>query len=365
MIHHIDIEKFIELAKTSPIFDVRSPGEYMHAHIPGAYSLPLFNDEERKIVGTAYKQQSREEAIKIGLDLYGVKMRDMVEEVERIIAERNPDTNDYTRRKDHKVLVHCWRGGMRSAGVSWLLDLYGFKVYMLNGGYKAYRNWALQQFSKEYPLTIIGGYTGSGKTELLQELEWNNEQVIDLEAIAKHKGSAFGGFDAVQPSQEMFENELALALSNISKENTGNKRIWVEDESQRVGLINLPNAFYKSLISAPLFFLDVPFEERLDWIVQGYGKYATEQLINAIVRIKKRLGGQDTKNAINALVENDHSTCFAILLKYYDKYYSKGLVERQKAGVPVCTVKTNSVDAVANCVLLLSSHMEDRILTNE
>ena len=110
MIHQIDIEEFIELAQTTPIFDVRSPGEYGHAHIPNAHSLPLFSDEERKVVGTAYKQQSREDAIKVGLDFYGVKMRDMVEEVERIIADRNPDTNDYTRRKDHKVLVHCWRG---------------------------------------------------------------------------------------------------------------------------------------------------------------------------------------------------------------------------------------------------------------
>ncbi|PQJ12528.1 tRNA 2-selenouridine(34) synthase MnmH [Flavipsychrobacter stenotrophus] len=352
MIHHIDISEFIELAQTTPIFDVRSPGEYDHAHIPNAYSLPLFSNEERKVVGTAYKQQSREDAIKIGLDFYGVKMRGMVEEVERIIAERNPDTNDYTRRKDHKVLVHCWRGGMRSAGVSWLLDLYGFNVYMLKGGYKAYRNWALQQFDIEYPLNVLGGYTGSGKTEILGELEWNGNAVIDLEAIAKHKGSAFGGFDAVQPSQEMFENELALVLYNTSKTITDGKRIWVEDESQRVGLINLPGAFYKTMVAAPLYFLDVPFEQRVNWIVEGYGKYTTEELINAIVRIKKRLGGQDTKNAINALVESDLKTCFAILLRYYDKYYGKGLAAREKAGVTIYKVSTDKVDAAANSKLI-------------
>lgn len=358
MIHQIQIDEFVELAHTVPVFDVRSPGEYNHAHIPGAYSLPLFTDDERKVVGTAYMQQSREDAIKLGLDFYGTKMRNMVEQVERIIAELNPDTNDYTRRKDHKVLVHCWRGGMRSAGVAWLLDLYGFKVYTLVGGYKAYRNWALKQFGKDYPLNVLGGYTGTGKTEVLKELEWNSEIVIDLEGIAKHKGSAFGGFGTVQPGQEMFENELAMQLYTAQRNLKEGSRIWVEDESRRIGLINLPNAFYKTLVSSPLYFLNVPFQQRTEWIVAGYGKYTTEELINAIVRIKKRLGGQETKNAISALVENDHLTCFGILLKYYDKYYGKGLAEREHSGTTIYKINTDKVDATANCSLLLSSLQE-------
>ncbi|HNU15993.1 MAG TPA: rhodanese-like domain-containing protein, partial [Chitinophagaceae bacterium] len=126
----INIEQFLELAKDYPVLDVRSPGEYNHAHIPGACSLPLFSDEERKVVGTTYKQQSREAAIKIGLDYFGPKMRKMVEEVESIIKSREPGT----MTKDSRlVLVHCWRGGMRSGAVSWLLDMYGFKVFTLTG----------------------------------------------------------------------------------------------------------------------------------------------------------------------------------------------------------------------------------------
>ena len=156
-IQKITIEQFLELAKQHPVLDVRSPGEYKHAHIPGAHSLPLFSDEERKNVGTAYKQQSRETAIKIGLDYFGGKMRGMVEEVEKLIVDRGsltgkPSNNE--QRTSNNVLVHCWRGGMRSAGVAWLLDLYGYKVYTLVGGYKAYRKWVLAQFEKDYPFHI-------------------------------------------------------------------------------------------------------------------------------------------------------------------------------------------------------------------
>ena len=160
-IQKITIEQFLELADQYPVLDVRSPGEYLHAHIPGAYSLPLFTDEERKVVGTAYKQQSRETAIKIGLDYFGVKMRKMVEEVEQLLLDLKPKSPENNEENNRTFIVHCWRGGMRSAGVAWLLDLYGFKVYTLVGGYKVYRQWARRQFEKPHSFTILGGYTGS------------------------------------------------------------------------------------------------------------------------------------------------------------------------------------------------------------
>ncbi|MEI2739338.1 MAG: tRNA 2-selenouridine(34) synthase MnmH [Chitinophagaceae bacterium] len=206
-IEKIHIEQFLELAKQHPVLDVRSPGEYKHAHIPGAHSLPLFTDEERKVVGTAYKQESREQAIKLGLDFFGLKMRKMVEEVEQL----SPDSKT--------VLVHCWRGGMRSAGIAWLLDLYGFKVYTLIGGYKKFRNYVLDTFKLPFQLNILGGYTGSGKTELLKALREKGEKVIDLEGIANHKGSAFGNIGMpAQPGQEMFENILATELRKSNRQ---------------------------------------------------------------------------------------------------------------------------------------------------
>lgn len=310
-IEKLGIEKFLALTTLHPVLDVRSPGEYTHAHIPGAHSFPLFSDEERKVVGTAYKQQSREEAIKIGLDYFGAKMRRMVEEAEQIAQE------------DKTLLVHCWRGGMRSAGVAWLLDLYGFKVYTLVGGYKAFRRLMLQQFDKNYNFQILGGYTGSGKTEVLHELGNNGQCIIDLEAIAAHRGSAFGAVEGIpQPSQEMFENKLALEL--LKNENN---TIWLEDESQRIGHVNIPHSIWRQMRSSPVTFLDIPFEERLKHIVAGYGKKDKEKLVNAIIRIKKRLGGLETKTAINCLLEDDYSGSFAVLLKYYDKHYKKALAE--------------------------------------
>src|SRR5258705_3027705 len=218
-VEKIHIEQFLELRKQHPVIDVRSPGEYKHAHIPGAYSLPLFTDEERKIVGTAYKQESREKAIKIGLDFFGSKMRKMVEEIESTIS-------NWQRVKKHEdelliancLLIYCWRGGMRSAAVAWLMDLYGFKVYTLSGGYKKFRNYVLDTFKLSLQFKILGGYTGSGKTDMLKALEKQGEIVIDLEEIARHRGSAFGniGFEK-QPTQEMFDNILAQELRVKSK----------------------------------------------------------------------------------------------------------------------------------------------------
>jgi tRNA 2-selenouridine synthase SelU len=434
----INAEAFVSLSKIHPVIDVRSEGEYQHAHIPSAYSLPLFNNEERKVVGTAYKQQSREAAIKIGLDFFGKKMRAMVEEVERLTDERSKkiykkSSIDPPENYPSKtVLIHCWRGGMRSGAVAWLLDLYGFKVYSLSGGYKAFRNWVLQQFEKEYNFRILGGYTGSGKTYVLHELKNKGEKIIDLEKLANHKGSAFGniGFKP-QPSQEMFENMLAVELDdrcemtddgekeddrgqksddvkeedqqvsnnshlkispparegtdfmrsiksgvvklsslnsqvsipNAQLQTTNHKLtsnshqlsapVWLEDESQRIGLVNIPNSLWKTMRQQPVYFLNINFEERLKHIVKEYGKADKEKLVNAILRIQKRLGGLETKTALNFLVENDVTECFRILLFYYDKQYEKALKNRDVSAPLITKVECEKVDAKENAKQLL------------
>lgn len=343
-ISKLQIDAFIQLSKQYPVFDVRSEGEFFHAHIPGAHSLPLFNNEERKIVGTAYKQESKQKAIKIGLKYFGTKMVKMVEAVEKITAEKDTRT----------VLVHCWRGGMRSAGVAWLLDLYGFKVHTLVGGYKAYRNWVLKQFERPYPIKIIGGFTGSGKTDLLHELGKRGEPIIDLEGLAHHKGSAFGAMgQAPQPTQEMFENLLAEALFQYQMQLSDDQVIWMEDESQRIGEVNIPTVLFKQMRTKQVLFLEIPFEERLSYIMQGYGHFSKEQLVNAIIRIKKRLGGLETKNAINCLLEDDVKGCFAILLKYYDKGYYAGSQKRENPDQLICKIPCGKVDPTTNAIQLL------------
>ncbi|MDB5248621.1 MAG: mnmH [Segetibacter sp.] len=409
-VQKLNIEAFIKLANEHPVIDVRSPDEFEHAHIPGAYSLPLFTNEERKVVGTIYKQESRENAIKKGLEYFGVKMRRMVEEVEKLLTgdgcqmtegkELRDDrgqgaagqgVNDGKNTSSKTVLVHCWRGGMRSAGVAWLLDLYGFKVYTLVGGYKVFRQWVLKQFEKEYPFKILGGFTGSGKTMVLAEMKKNGVVVIDLENLAHHKGSAFGGINMpVQPTQEMFENKLAVELgraddrSGMTDDGKSDERnhsnsasplssvniqsstfktsstapIWLEDESQRIGNVNIPMPLWRQIRTQPVVFLNIPFEERLKYILEDYGKGDRGKLVDAVNRIKKRLGGLETKTAINFLMEDNLTESFRVLLQYYDKQYLKGLQSRENVKDLVTELTSEKVDAAANAEKILNTTKE-------
>ena len=325
--------------------------------------MPLFTDEERKVVGTAYKQQSREQAIKEGLDFFGPKMRRMVEEVERI-ADCSPDSyreqiadsegksqEDQSKidNRQSEIFVYCWRGGMRSGAVAWLLDLYGFKVNVLSGGYKAYRNHVLQTLAKPWNLKILGGYTGSGKTETLHALAQRGKAVIDLEALAAHKGSAFGNIGMPpQPTQELFENRLVEELERHGLERT----IWLEDESQRIGGVNIPGPLWETMRRSEVVFLDIPFDERLAHIVEEYGGLDPVRLSDAIGRISKRLGGLETKNALESLAAGNVRDCFSVLLKYYDKRYGKGLLNRENLPSLLTKIDCRGVDAHQNASLL-------------
>lgn len=345
-VEKISVEAFVAHAKNFPVIDVRSEAEYEHAHIPGAWNLPLFNNEERKIVGTIYKQSSREDAIKKGLEFFGPKMKEMILFVEDRMKEIHPSNKT--------ILVHCWRGGMRSAGVAWLLDLYGFKVLTLVGGYKAYRNWVLNVLESKPTLKILGGYTGSGKTIVLDALEKMNQVIIDLEGLAGHRGSAFGNIGLPkQPSQEMFENKLALALYNIAS-NKNNVTIWLEDESQRIGTVNIPQLFWLHMRKSDIHFLEIPFENRLDYLVDTYGKLEMSELKSATERIQKKLGGLETKTALAFLDENNIRGAFSILLNYYDKLYSKGLEKRDDPKPILKIYPSNKVDAEKNAALLIN-----------
>jgi len=331
---------------SSIIIDVRSPAEFEHAHIPTALNLPLFNNEERAFIGTTYKKQSREAAIKAGLPLFGTKMLSMIETVESWIKNKQKE-NDLTKPS---IYVHCWRGGMRSAAVAWLLDLYGYKVIQLTGGYKAYRNWVLEQFTITYPLKVLGGYTGSGKTEILQALQEKNYAVIDLEGLAHHKGSAYGAIGQLpQPSQEMFENILADKLFEVNKKQ---KSIWIEDESQRIGKVLIPTPLFHLMRNSTCYFMTIPFEQRLAFILQGYGKFDAQSLIEATERIQKRLGGLETKNAVAHIMQGELKEAFSILLKYYDKWYEKNAKNEVVPKIKLIPVSSEIVDPNHNAHLL-------------
>ena len=353
-VQKIDIDNFIietsasigSSLRSSITIDVRSPAEFEHAHIPHALNLPLFDNEQRALIGTTYKKQSREAAIKVGLPLFGAKMLPMIETVEAWIKDRQKE-NDLTKPT---IYVHCWRGGMRSAAVAWLLDLYGYKVIQLTGGYKAYRNWVLAQFTIPYSLKVLGGYTGSGKTEILHALQEKNYAVIDLEGLAHHKGSAYGAIGQLpQPSQEMFENIVAEKLLEVNKKQ---KSIWIEDESQRIGTVLIPTPLFHLMRNSTCYFMTIPFEQRLNFIVEGYGSFDQKSLIEATMRIQKRLGGLETKTAIDFITAGALKEAFSILLKYYDKWYEKNAKNEVLPTIELIPVSSETVDPVHNAQLL-------------
>ena len=352
-IEKIDIDNFLKLSREHPVLDVRSPGEFNHAHIPGAYSVPLFTDEQRAIIGTAYLKESRQVAVNHGLNYFSERMKIIPEEIENIIADwkLKDVTSSFSPSGAGGLLIHCWRGGMRSDAVAWLMNLYGYKIYLLKGGYKAFRRWALSQFEKDYSLKVLGGFTGSGKTDVLKELKQKGKTVIDLEALANHKGSAFGALgEKPQPSHEMFENLLAMDLLKINNSNNNseahtkyNPEIWIEDESVHIGTVGIPKIFWQQMRSSPLFFLDIPFDERVNFISNTYGSFDKNELIDCILKIQKRLGGLNTQNAIHFLSENNLIETFSILLKYYDKMYEKSLNNRENIHSLLNKVTCNKV----------------------
>lgn len=327
----VSIQSFLDTGKKACIIDVRTPKEFYQGHIPGAINIPLFNDDERVIIGTLYKQQGRQAAILKGLELVGPKMNNIV-----ISVLKESATN--------QVCVHCWRGGMRSGSVAWLLELYGLNVFVLKGGYKSFRKHVLANLKSQSPVLILGGRTGAGKTQILAQLQLKGEQVIDLEKIAHHKGSAFGSLgEQKQPSQEQFENELFMQLNNLQS----SKRLWLEDESRLIGNKTIPPLLWEQMRQSTVVYLDVPLEIRINILVDIYGKFEKEQLRQAIIRITKKMGGEQTKKALEALDKNDLRTVCALCLAYYDKAYDKGLFAREANKILQVELDSENFEACA------------------
>ncbi len=296
----------------SPLLDARSPCEYTHGHIPGAISFPLFSDQERAEVGTLYKKEGRDAAVKLGLRRVGPKLASFVE-----LAESLAPASKTFR-------LYCARGGMRSSSLAWLLQTAGFKCVLLEGGYKSFRKWALNQFEQEYQLRVLSGLTGCGKTERLHKLRQDHEQIIDLEEIANHRGSSYGHLGSPkQPSTEQFENRLALELSKLNR----NTPIWIEDESRMIGSCPIPQSLWTQMKQAPITTIECLREERIQRLLHCYGHHAPEEIIQATQRLEKKLGALRTKEVVDAVNRKELEKAISIVLDYYDKAY---LFSRQK-----------------------------------
>jgi tRNA 2-selenouridine synthase len=297
-----------------PLIDVRSPAEYAQGHAPAAASVPLFSDAERAEIGTVYKQQSPAKAVRLGLKYAGLRMADLVAEVDAL-AKRDPSPLE----------VYCWRGGQRSGSVAWLLRTAGYDVSRWEGGYKAYRGRVLESWAAERPYVVLAGLTGSGKTEVLRALHELGGPVLDLEGLAHHKGSAFGQIGELpQPTNEQFENDGAVRLAELE----GEARIWIEDESRSIGRIWLQQSFFARKKSAPVVLLERSLDERIDRLVAAYGQASRAELSETFMRIAKRLGDQNARSAVDHVQQGNLADAARIALHYYDRTYAESVAAR-------------------------------------
>ena len=333
----IPAERFLELAESIPVCDVRSPSEYNSGHIPGAINIPLFNDLERETVGIKYKKEGRIPAILEGLKLSGPMM-----------TEKLSQALSFSR--DGKLLVHCWRGGMRSEAMAWLFSVGEISTELLEGGYKSYRNFILEKLSEKRKMIVLGGLTGSSKTYILRYLSSAGQPIIDLERLANHKGSAFGALGEMsQPFTEQFGNNLFHEWKKIDN----NHPFWVEDESRNIGTVFIPDSFYENMQNAPTIVLMMDVKQRLPRLIKEYSTYPDEALKGSVLKISKRLGGDNTRDALEAVEQGDYSIAIEIALRYYDKAYQFGL--KKKDSKNLIFVETDTDDVETNAMKILAA----------
>lgn len=333
----INVVKFLELAESIPVIDVRSPSEFNTGNIPGAFNIPLFDDKEREAVGIIYKKKGRIPAILEGLKHTGPTMSSKLEQALKIA-------------KNDKLMVYCWRGGMRSEAMAWLLSLGDIDTEVLEGGYKSYRHHILDSLSEKRKMIVLGGMTGSSKTHILKYLKGCGQQVIDLEGLANHKGSAFGSLgQPAQPSTEQFANILFDDWRQINR----NLPLWIEDESRNIGSVFMPDRFYLNMQETQAIILMMDVKTRLPRLLKEYSTYPAESLKASIIKISKRLGGDNTRDAINAVETGDFTKAIEITLFYYDKAYLFGL--KKKGNKNIIYVKTYSDDIETNALKILDA----------
>jgi len=309
-------DEFIAKMKGHAVLDIRTPAEFKDGHLPHAISFPLFSDEERVIVGTIYKQQGRETAVLKGLEIVGPKLKDFVLQA---------------RKFKGALYLYCWRGGMRSNSMAWLLQTAGREVYLLEGGYKSYRSYGRELISNGLKLIMLSGPTGSGKTEILHQLAALGHQVLDLEGLANHRGSSFGGIgQPPQPGTEQFTNLILEKVTGFDL----SQPIWVEGESQAIGKVIILKELFTQMNCCTTIRIDPPKSERIERLIRDYAGFPAEELRFSVEKISKRLGGKDTHDTLEALNEGDFRKVVEITLAYYDKSYDFSMARRDTKMIP-------------------------------
>lgn len=317
------------------IIDVRSPAEFAEDHIPGAISCPVLDDDQRAEVGTIYKQQSPFEARKIGAALVAVN-------IARHLREQFMD-----KPRNWRPLVYCWRGGQRSGSMTTVLRAVGWQASQLQGGYKTYRQEVvaeLERIPASLSLTVISGSTGSGKTRLLQALQEQGEQILDLEALAAHKGSVLGLVpETIQPSQKMFDSRLLLALRQLDPK----RAIFVEAESRKIGRLHVPSALIERMRAGSFVSVEIPLAARVDFLLRDYDYFTAnaEYLIGRLATLRP-LRGHEVVDRWCALARNGEWREFvaAILEQHYDPLYSRSQELNYAGNQNISTLTGDSLD---------------------
>lgn len=309
----ISIEDALRLPNTIFI-DVRSEGEHSEACIPGSINMPILKDEERVVVGRAYRKEGIDEAKSLGLGYASYKLQDYYKKVLEL------------REKYANIIIYCWRGGMRSKSVCSILStLSTGNVYQLKGGYKAYRRLVFDFFEKEikdYKFIVLHGLTGVGKTIIIDKLEDIGIPTINFEKLAKNSGSVFGDmlFEGYPPSQKQFESFI---FKNIY--NTKHRFVVVESESKRIGSINIPDSVISAMASGYHILIETSVKNRTDNINNDYVKNkldTDDKLIKSIKHLNKRLGSKNVETLISKINNKEYNYVIEYLFKnYYDPLY--------------------------------------------
>lgn len=318
----LELTSLADLARMDfdDIIDVRSPSEFAEDHVPGAISLPVLSDEERATVGTIYVQDSAFKAKRIGAALVA---RNAADHIEQRLEDRDGSW---------RPLVYCWRGGQRSGSFASILSQIGWRTELIKGGYKAYRRLVVDALYRQpvsQKIILIDGNTGTAKTEILHGLAQAGAQVLDLEAMAAHRGSLFGAVKGGQPSQKAFEGCVAVALAGMDPA----QPVFVEAESNKIGDMLIPPMLWKAMIAAPRITIAATLEARADFLMRSYSDLVEDQaeLLSRIDMLSAFHAKEVTDGWRQLAIEAAYrDLALDLMARHYDPRYAKTYARRER-----------------------------------